>query len=117
MPSDREANSDRSRSATDFAAALEQARAERIPVMALRPDHRFPEEMDDVVVKHVETLHFEAMSNTCWWMACHFANGEEAVFHFTIGKNPKRVVVTCDDQPAVWRDWDALYHETHGGQG
>lgn len=96
-----------------FSAALEKARADRIPVMALRPDHRFPEEMDDVVVLDCK-VHFEAMSNTCWWMACDFENGEQAVFHFTIGKNPKRIVVTCDDQPAEWRDWDVLYREAHG---
>lgn len=97
-----------------FSAALEKARADRVPVMALRPDHEFPEEMDDVVVKDCD-VHFEAMSNQRWWMSCRFANGEEAVFHFTVGKNPKRIVVTCDAEPPEWRDWDALYREAHGG--
>lgn len=93
-----------------FSAALEKARRERIPVMALRPDHRFPHEMDDVVVKNCD-VHFEAMSNDCWWMACTFENGQAVVFHFTIGQKPKRIVVTCDEQPDEWRDWDDLYRE------
>lgn len=95
-----------------FSAALEKARADRVPVMALRPDHEFPDEMDDIVVKDCD-VHLEAMSATSWWMACTFANGEEVVFWFSFGKKPKRLVVTVGDTPDEWRDWDVLYREAH----
>jgi hypothetical protein len=101
---------------SDFADALAKARADRIPVMALRPDHQFPDELDDVVVEHVETLHFEAMSDDQWWMAATFANGEQAVFWFTIASKPKRIAVTCTDQPSEWRDWDELRHNSGVGE-
>lgn len=111
MTAERASLSDLQTSAASFVAALEKARAERVPVMALRPDHRFPDEMDDIVVCDVKTFRAEAMSDTSWWMACHFANGEEITFGVSIGKNPKRLVVHVTDKPAVWRDWDELYHE------
>lgn len=47
----------------NFGADLDRARAERIPVMALRPDHRFPDEMDDIVVKDAKMFRAEAMSD------------------------------------------------------
>lgn len=93
-----------------FSAALENARRERVPVMALRPDHRFPEEMDDIVIKDCD-VHLEAMDDDVWWMACTFKNGEEVVLHFTIDKKPKRIVVSVTSKPREWRDWDDIYRE------
>lgn len=90
----------------DFAGELAQARRERTPVMALRPDDRFPDEMDDIVVKDVTMFRAEAMSDTGWWMACYFANGEQVTFWIGIGKAPKRVVVSVTDTPPEWIDMD-----------
>lgn len=104
-----------SQSIGSFERALEEARRDRVPVLALRPDHEFPDELDDVVVKHIETLHFEAMSDKVFWMACTFANGEEAVFHWTIGKNPARLVVSATSLPGEWQDWDELYRKAFRG--
>lgn len=82
-----------------------------VPEMALRPDHEFPDELDDVVVKNVRMFRAEAMSPTSWWMACYFENGEhnheQISFNVSIGKNPKRIVVTAGDMPDQWVDIDA----------
>lgn len=95
-----------------FSAALEQARAERVPVIALRPDDRFPDEMDDIVVLNCN-VHLEAMSDKTWWMGCDFANGERITFHFGIAKKPARLFVSVGEMPDEWRDWDDLYREAH----
>jgi hypothetical protein len=84
---------------------LREARGD-LPTMALRPDHRFPDEMDDIVVNDVKMFRAEAMDDDAWWMACYFANGEEVRFWVGIGKNPKRIVVSVTDKPAQWIDWD-----------
>jgi hypothetical protein len=91
---------------SDFAADLAKAKAERIPVMALRPDSEFPDEMDDIVVKDVTMFRAEAMSDDHWWMACYFANGERVTFSVGIGTKPKRIVVSVTEKPDDWIDMD-----------
>jgi hypothetical protein len=93
-----------------FSAMLEQARAERVPVMALRPHHEFADEMDDIVVKNCD-VHLEAMSDKSWWMGCSFPNGERVTFNFGIGKKPARLWVSVGEMPAEWRDWDELWEK------
>jgi hypothetical protein len=90
-----------------FEAALERARRQAVPVIALRPRHEFPDELDDVVVENVMTFRAEAMSNKVWWMACRFANGEELVFHVTTASKPARLVFSATMVPEHV-DWDEL---------
>ena len=87
--------------------ALERARDERTPRMALRPRQDSDEELDDIVVKEVEMFRAEAMSNTVWWMCCYFRNGERVTFHVGIDAKPKRVHVSATEMPAEWVDLDA----------
>lgn len=96
---------------TTFEAALEQAKRERVPVMALRPDHRFPEELDDVVVENVSCFRAEAMDDDVWWMCCYFPNGERVTFHVGIDKKPKRIHMSVTEYPVQWRDWDEMRRE------
>jgi len=77
------------------------------PAMALRPDSRFPDEMDDIVVKDVEMFRAEAMDDDAWWMCCYFANGERVSFHVGLAAKPKRVVISVTETPPVWTDIDA----------
>lgn len=90
-----------------FKHDLEAARRERIPVMALRPRHDDPDLMDDIVVKDVTMFRAEAMDDDVWWMACHFANGEQVTFHVTAQARPKRIEFSVTDTPAEWVDLDA----------
>jgi hypothetical protein len=95
-------------------ADLEQARAERLPVMALRPDDRYPDELDDVVVKDVETFRMEAMSDDVWWMCCYFRNGERVTWHATTAgpaNRRQRLAISTTEYPAEWVDFDT------GGRG
>jgi hypothetical protein len=92
---------------SSFADDLAKAKSERIPVMALRPDHRFPDEMDDIVVKDVTMFRAEAMDDDVWWMACYFANGEQVTFNVGLASKPKRVVVSVTEKPPEWVDLDA----------
>jgi hypothetical protein len=100
-------------SAATFKAALARAKRRRQPVIALRPDHTFIDELDDVVVCNVQTFRAEAMDTDMWWMECTFANGEALTFHVTIGRKPKRLVVTATSVPAHL-DWDDLFNEHRG---
>jgi hypothetical protein len=91
---------------SDFASHLTQARNERTPRMALRPDHNFPEALDDIVVEDVTMFRAEAMSDTLWWMACDFRNGERISFHVHIDAKPKRISVSAGEMPTKWIDID-----------
>lgn len=95
---------------TAFEVALADAHRRRIPVIALRPDHEFPDELDDIVVENVKVFRAEAMDHNIWWMACYFANGEELVFHVTRAAKPSRIVVTASSIPEHI-DWDELYRK------
>jgi hypothetical protein len=91
----------------ELRAQLRKAKGQ-VPEMALRPDHRFPEELDDIVVENVRMFRAEAMSDTNFWMCCYFGDNHERVtFNVTIGKNPKRIVVTAGEIPDEWIDIDA----------
>lgn len=92
----------------EFAADLAKARAGRTPRMALRPDHEFPDEMDDIVVKDVEMFRAEAMSRNQWWMCCYFANGERVTFWIGRERKPSRIVVSVTEEPPDWIDIDAV---------
>lgn len=86
-----------------FEAALEQARKDRIPVMALRHDS---EGLDDVVVETPRMFRAEMMDRDALWMACYFDNGEQVTFWVTAHKGRLNFSVT--EEPPEWRDWDKL---------
>ena len=76
------------------------------PRMALRPDHKFPEELDDIVVENVTMFRAECMSDRGWWMACYFANGQRIAFSIDRATKPARIAVTATELPPVWTDID-----------
>lgn len=90
-----------------FAADLAQAKADRTPVMALRPQHDDPELLDDIVVKDVTMFRAEAMDTDVWWLCCYFANGERVTFHVSAQARPKRIEFSATELPAIWTDMDA----------
>lgn len=94
-----------------FEAALARAKRRNQPVIALRPDGRFPEELDDIVVKDVETFRAEAMDDNVWWMCCYFRDGERLTFYVTRDKKPSRIVITATEEPSNYLDWDDLHSE------
>jgi hypothetical protein len=87
------------------------ARAERLPVMALRPERHDPDEMDDIVVKGVEMFRAEAMSDDVWWMCCYFPNDERVTFQVVAyhekGKRKAKLSVSVTETPSEWIDLDA----------
>lgn len=93
-------------SSSSFAADLAQAKKDRIPRMALRPDSEIPEEMDDIVVENVTMFRAEAMSEFGWWFACYFANGERVSFWIERQTRPARIAVHVTEHPAEWIDID-----------
>lgn len=97
-----------------FRQKLDEARKARIPVMALRPDYVYPDEMDDIVVEDVKTFRAEAMSDDMWWMCCYFHNGESVTFHVVREKRPARLSVSVTEEPPEWRDWDEMYRASVG---
>lgn len=89
-----------------FEAALDQARRDQKPVMALR---REPDDtLDDVVVQHPNMFRAEMMSEASLWMACYFANGDEVTFNVRAECRPRRLVFESGELPGEWLDWDEL---------
>ena len=99
-----------------FTDALARERHERIPRMALRPHHEFPDEMDDIVVKDVQMFRAEQMSDSHWWMCCYFANGESVTFGVGRATKPARVYVTVTETPGEWIDIDAGRVSSENGE-
>jgi hypothetical protein len=85
---------------------LREVRGE-LPVMALRPDPDHPDEMDDIVVENVTLFRAEANDLDSWWMACHFANGEQVTFGINIAPDERRIQIHVTDTPDEWADFDA----------
>jgi hypothetical protein len=101
-----------------FAEDLKQAKAERVPRMALRPFKSLPDQpdlMDDVVVEHPSMFRMEQMDDASVWLCCYFANGERVTFWATAdfeqeapGKRRFPVLnVSVTEKPAEWIDIDA----------
>lgn len=96
-----------------FEQALAEYRAQRIPVMALRPckdaaEVTFGTEMDDIVVESPTMFRAEAMSEDSWWLACYFANGQRVTFQLSARCRPRSLSFTVGELPDDWRDWDKL---------
>ena len=89
---------------SDFAHALELARKDKIPVMALR-HHRG--ELDDVVVETPKTFRAEMMSDHQLWISCIFENGEHVTFWATAASNGK-LIFSVTETPDEYQDWDEL---------
>jgi hypothetical protein len=105
-------NAERDKQEEAFDAALRRAKRRKQPVIALRPDGQFPDELDDIVVCNVD-VHMEAMSDNEWWLCCYFANGERLTLWINKSKQrdgPARLVVSATEIPE-YLDWDDLYAE------
>ena len=68
--------------------------------LALRPDHRDPELLDDVVVTNVSMFRAEMMSDKQLWMACYFPDSDERVT-FWVTVNKGKLSVTATEYPTA----------------
>jgi hypothetical protein len=85
---------------TPFAHDLDQARAGRLPRMALR---RGGGDLDDVVVEQLDSIHIERLSADELWIGCYFTGSPRLTF--TVRADAVLEFDTVEEPPK-WVDID-----------
>lgn len=89
---------------SSFRAALELARAARLPRMALR--RAGDGSLDDVVVEGASMVRLERLADDSLWVAAVLPDGARVAFEVRACRR-RRLEVSVVETPARWRDIDS----------